>query len=284
MAVANVDGEVCLYALNRLDLGGNSTTQASRCAMAAGSGGIGITGSAAVRAAQLVTTGACSGCSGGDVWTDATRTARPTVVANRAQAVPDPFVNLRNWTPAPPACRAGNITGSMSITPAQGAICNNVSIGPGQTLILAPGLYYFNNADLDVKGRIAGAGVTLVFTGDTNRVGTISINSQANGSLSGPTSPLIPGYPESDGLVIYRDARATNNGSAKQVSLNGGGTMALNGGIYLPTSDVLRSVEFQDSHAWFDVIQVLDGTLCFDGLPMGENGTALPGEAIRPRA
>ena len=44
------------------------------------------------------------------------------------------------------------------------------------------------------------------------------------------------------------------------------------------------SVEFQDSHAWFGVIQALDGTLCFDGRPMGENGTALPGEAIRPRA
>ena len=239
VAVGAIAEEVCLYALNRLDLGGNSTTQANRCAMAAGNGGINVSGSAAVRAAQLTTTGACSGCSAGDVWTDNTRTVRPIVMANQAQAVPDPFASLRNWTPTPPACRSGGISGSMSITPGQGAICGNVSIGPRDTLTLAPGLYYFRNADLDIRGRINGTGVTLVFTGDADRVGTLSINAQATGSLSGPTSPLIAGHPASDGLVLYRDARATNNGGAKQVSLNGGATMALNGGIYLPTSDVV---------------------------------------------
>lgn len=241
VAVANVDEEVCLYALNHLDLGGNSTTQASRCALAAGSGGISIFGNATVRAAQLVTTGSCSGCASGDVWTDNTRTTRPVVVTNRPSPVPDPFAALQSWVPTPPACRSGNISGNASITPAQGAICSNVSIGPNNSLTLAPGIYYFKNADLDIKGTINGNGVTLVFTGDTDRVGSISINSQANGSLRGPSSALVPGHPESVGLLLYRDARATNNGSAKQVSLNGGASMALNGGVYLPTSDVVSN-------------------------------------------
>lgn len=241
VAAANVDEEVCLYALNQLSLGGNSTTQASRCALAAGSGGINVYGNASVRAAQLITTGTCSGCASGDVWTDNTRTVRPLAVSNRAASVPDPFAGLQGWVPTPPACRSGTINGTASITPAQGAICSNVSIGPQHTLTLAPGIYYFNNADLDLRGTINGNGVTLVFTGDTNRVGTITINSQANGTLRGPTSALIPGHPESAGLVLYRDARATNNGSAKQVTLNGGASMALNGGVYLPTSDVVSN-------------------------------------------
>ncbi len=241
VALSHADQPVCLYALNHLDLGGNSTTQASRCAMVAGTGGISVYGSASVRASQLLTNGACSGCTTGDVWTDNTRTTRPIVVANRPDVVPDPFANLRSWTPSPPACRSGSISGSASITPAQGAICSNVSIGPKDTLTLAPGIYYFNNADLDVRGTINGNGVTLIFTGDTSRVGTITINSQASGSLRAPTSALVPGHPESAGLLLYRDARATNNGTAKQVSLNGGAVMALNGGIYLPTSDVVSN-------------------------------------------
>lgn len=240
VAISHTDEEVCLLALNQLELGGNSTTEGRRCAMASGSGGINIYGSARVRAARFVTTGTCSGCSSGDVWTDDTKTARPVQVSNRPQPVTDPFAGLRNWTPAPPACRTSGIGGgTVSITPDQGAICGNLTIGTNDTLNLAPGVYYFNNADLDLRGRISGTGVTLVFTGDADRVGTIRINAEATGSLSGPTTSLIPGHAEAAGLAIYRDWRATNNGHAKEVQLNGGATMTLRGGVYLPTSDVV---------------------------------------------
>lgn len=66
------------------------------------------------------------------------------------------------------------------------SICTSLSIGPNDTLTLNPGIYYFNNADLAVRGRINGDGVTLVFTGNPDQVGTIQINSQATGSLRAP--------------------------------------------------------------------------------------------------
>lgn len=111
VATARADEEVCVLALGGgLELGGNSTTHGRRCVLAANApapGGIGIVGSARVRAVGLITTGACTGCASGDVWTDDTRTARPYVVAGRADPVTDPFARLQDWTPSPPPCRSG---------------------------------------------------------------------------------------------------------------------------------------------------------------------------------
>src|SRR5260221_14058936 len=45
----------------------------------------------------------------------------------------------------------------------------------------------------------------------------------------------------------------------------------------------LGPVEIQDSHHGLDVIQAWDGTICTDGRPMGEDGTALSGQADGPR-
>jgi hypothetical protein len=246
VAVSNVDEQVCLLALGGgLELGGNSTTHATRCALAANAaapGGIRIFGSASVRAAALVTTGTCSGCTTGDVWADAARTQRPAVMGGRPNPVTDPFAGLQGWTPSPPACRTGAVTftdNKATLSPGS-AICENLTVGTRDHLHLEPGLYYLDkNADLTVQGKITGDGVTLVLTGDADRVGTIRINAQATGSLRGPATSLIPGHPEAAGLVAYRDARATNNGSQKEVQLNGGATMRMFGGLYFPSSDVV---------------------------------------------
>lgn len=245
VAAAHLDEPLCILALGGgLDLGGNSTTQATRCALgsnAAAPGGIKIYGSATVRAAGLITTGTCSGCTSGDVWTDDTRTARPAVVGSRPTPITDPFAALQSWTPSPPACLSGSVTFTnnvASLSPGQ-AICSSLSVGPKQTLNLAAGLYYFNNADLNVQGAINGTGVTLVFTGDVSRVGALKVNAKATGTLRGPDASLIAGHPEAKGLLVYRDARATNNGSQNQVQLNGGATLVMYGGMYFPTSDVV---------------------------------------------
>lgn len=240
VALANADEEVCILALNQLDLGGNSTTQATRCALAAGAGGINVLSNATVRAATLVTTGACQNCTTANVWTDDSRSARPLIITNRATPVTDPFAGLAGWTPTPPACRTTPIgKGSVSITPAQGAICTDLSVGVNDTLTMAPGLYYFNNANFTLQGRINAPGVTMVFTGDPDRVGTLRISDKTGGTLTGPTTSLIPGHSAGQGVVIYRDARATANGSTREVQLNGGSTMTLRGAVYAPTSDVV---------------------------------------------
>src|SRR3546814_8091839 len=46
----------------------------------------------------------------------------------------------------------------------------------------------------------------------------------------------------------------------------------------------LRPVEIQDSIGGLFVIQASDGTIRTDGRPVGENGTALSGQADGPRA
>src|SRR6266851_5753912 len=53
--------------------------------------------------------------------------------------------------------------------------------------------------------------------------------------------------------------------------------------LRLDQEDGLGSVEIQDSHYGLDVIQAWDGTICTDGRPMGEDGTALSGQADGPR-
>lgn len=246
VATVRTDEEVCVLALGGgLELGGNSTTHGKRCVLAANAlapGGIGIVGSARVRAVGLITTGVCTGCASGDVWTDDTRSARPYVVTGRADPVTDPFARLQGWTPSAPSCRGRTPdfkSGPVRLSPDQ-ATCTSLKVGPGEELILEPGLHYFaRGADLEVQGRITGDGVTLVFTGEPDNVGTVRINAQAAGLLRGPANSLIPDLPEGAGLVLYRDARATNNGPAKEAQLNGGAGMTVFGGTYFPTSDVV---------------------------------------------
>jgi hypothetical protein len=245
VAVAHVDEEVCVLALGGgLELGGNSTMNVRRCALASNAVapiGITVNGSSRVRAAQLVTTGDCVNCSGGDVWTDDTRTQRPVTVARRAQPLRDPFAGLQNWTPSPSPCAAApEFTGNVA-TISPGTFCGAWTVKSNETLTLNPGLYYLRNADLTVHGRIVGNGVTIVMTGDPDNVGTVRINAQAAGDLRGPSTALIPDHPESAGLLFYRDARATNNGPQKEVQLNGGASLRLNGGMYFPTSDVVMN-------------------------------------------
>ncbi len=245
VALSHVDLQACLLALGGgLEVGGNSTTNAQRCAIASNSNarGINIFGSASVRTSDLVTTGPCSGCDGADVWTDDTRTVRPATIPNRPNPINDPFAGLQNWSPAPPATctpvtftnRVANLTAGTTGT----TICNDLTIGTNQTVNLGPGLYYLNNASLTVRGTLTGTGVTIVMTGSAATVGTIKINAQSTTTLTGPAASLIPGHPEGKGVVLYRDARATNNGSQNEVHLNGGAGMRIVGSVYLPTSDV----------------------------------------------
>ena len=150
----------------------------------------------------------------------------------------------------------------MSITPSEGAICGPLTVGVNDTLNLAPGIYYFKDADLDVKGRITGSGVTLVFTGSPSTVGTIKMDAQATGSLSGPSTSLIPGFPDASGLIIYRDAAAANRGPGKEAQLNGGSSMSLRGGMYLPTSDVVVN---GTSASGSDCLTIIGYNLTFTG-------------------
>jgi len=84
-----------------------------------------------------------------------------------------------------------------------------------------------NGANLSVAGNatITGTGVTLVFTGSGGNWGSATIGSNANVSLTAPTSGMTAG------IAIYGDRRMPVGTS---FNLTGGGTQNLQGAVYLP--------------------------------------------------
>ncbi|MBX9699634.1 MAG: hypothetical protein K2X74_09360 [Acetobacteraceae bacterium] len=249
VAASAVDMRVCALALGGgLTLGSSATQQGAPCALAAnGPGGIDVAGGARVRVQAFMTNGGCTGCTSGDVWADGGQTQRPVVLAGRPNPVADPYRGLQQWRPAPPACRATPVAFAASggraatIDPADGAICDSLTVGANDTLTIRPGLYHVaRGASLDIRGTVTGSGVTIVLTDDNpGTIGTVAIHPGANVDLAAPVDSLVPGHPEGRGVLIYRDARATSTGAGDTVRLNGGPGMRLTGAIYTPTTDVM---------------------------------------------
>lgn len=141
----------------------------------------------------------------------------------------------------------GNGTSTFNITrTSYVATCTNISLS-GQTLVLKPGTYFFNNASLSMStgtitcdGCVAGgAGVTLVFTGsNSNNVGNIQI-SGGNFTLIAPGTASDANPAVFQGTVIYRDDLARVNNSANDTMIiTGNSTSTLFGAVYSPTAEV----------------------------------------------
>lgn len=125
------------------------------------------------------------------------------------------------------------------------ATCNtNIDLKNGQTLVLQPGTYFFNDSSIDMRGgniicdgcRAGQEGVTLVFTGSNpNKVGTLRIEG-GNFELIAPG----PGYahpPHFEGVVIYQDSiAATQNNTNKGFKITGNPSSTVFGGIYVPNN------------------------------------------------
>jgi len=142
------------------------------------------------------------------------------------RAVTDPYANV---TPTMPTyCDYNNkmqVKGTTTLSP--GVYCGDISVNAGATVTLSPGVYYFSGANLSVAGNatITGSGVTLIFTGSGNNWGSATIGSNANITLTAPTSGVT------QGIVMYGD-RNMPVGTA--FLLEGGGTQNFGGAIDLP--------------------------------------------------
>jgi Flp pilus assembly protein TadG len=115
--------------------------------------------------------------------------------------------------------------------PGPGIYCGDIVVNAGTNLTLAPGVYYLNGANLSVAGNatISGTGVTFVFTGSGANWGSATIGSNANITLTAPSSGPFKG------IVMYGDR---NMPVGTNFSLEGGGTQNFGGAIDLPKANL----------------------------------------------
>ncbi len=176
-----------------------------------------VSGTAKVSANQVGVVGTVSGAS---------NITATNGIKTGMRAVTDPYANV---TPTMPTyCDYNNkmqVKGTTTLSP--GVYCGDISVNAGATVTLSPGIYYFSGANLSVAGNatITGSGVTLIFTGSGNNWGSATIGSNANVTLTAPTSGTT------QGIVMYGDRRMPV-GTA--FSLEGGGTQNFGGAIDLP--------------------------------------------------
>lgn len=204
-----------------------------------------VSGSAAVAANQVGVVGSVSGASSITAKNGIKTGMRP---------VYDPYAKV---TPTMPTyCDYNNkiqVKGTATLNP--GVYCGDITVDAGATLTLNPGIYYFSGADFSVAGNatVRGSGVTLVFTGSGNNWGTATISSNANVTLTAPTSGVT------QGIVMYGDRRMPV-GTA--FSLEGGGTQNFGGAIDLPKA----ALKFSGGNGTStSCTQVIADTITFTG-------------------
>jgi hypothetical protein len=137
-------------------------------------------------------------------------------------------------SPVTNPCGGGNVTNgkTCSLTPNDaGGVYSDLTVNSGGTLNLAPGTYFFYNANISFGGTVTGTGVTLVLLGTTSSLtinsGTVNISAPDTNTFSSALN----------GVLI--DDQANNaNPNKVAVNINGGGTSTLGGALYFPNADV----------------------------------------------
>jgi Flp pilus assembly protein TadG len=231
-----------------------------------------VSGSATVSANMVGAVGSISGASN--------ITATNGVRAGM-RAVSDPYQNFS--PPETPSCdpspqKVNNNGKILSLSP--GCYSGGVTVTSGQTLDLAPGIYYFygakgglsvgGNATLTCTSCTGTSGVTLVFTGSSSSGwATASISSNAIINLTAPSSG------PTQGIVIYGDR---NMPAGTAFNLTGGGTQNFGGAIYLPKANLSFS---GGNGTTTSCTQIIADTVTFTGSSNVQvNCAALGGSAI----
>jgi hypothetical protein len=145
-------------------------------------------------------------------------------------------------TTAVPPLPAGT-TKCFSMAPNASGAYGNLTVTTGHYVNLAPGTYFFYNANIKLNGGTvtctsctswtgSGVGVTLVLLGNSS----ISIAGGAKVNLSASKTNTTSS--DLNGVLIDDQAP---NGNNNAVTINGGGTVALGGAMYFPNVDVTWS-------------------------------------------
>lgn len=146
--------------------------------------------------------------------------------------VEDPFAD-RAFPTASGACDHNGlvVSGNESIGPVSAGgtvrICGDLTVKPGATLTMAPGIYFVDEGNVLFQGNVNGTGVTIVTTGASpSSIGEFDIRAQSVVTLSAPTAGPY------QGIVFHQDGFAEESGDNK---FNGGGSLTLAGAIYIPS-------------------------------------------------
>jgi Flp pilus assembly protein TadG len=288
-SVARVMGlsQVCALALRgSISMGGNSFTSGQGCVLASnsrGTGAIQVTGSAEVVADSLSASGTCVGCN----QAGAVRLARP--YAEYQPPATNPYAALDNLTQPSfgsarcltPPSKGGSLVPYNPADPK--AYCGTVSLNGNNTLTLSPGHYYIQDGSFDIQsGTVTcptctgGQGVTLVFIGSPATIGGPSINANAAVTLVAPAAnPVNAAY---NGVLFHRVAAAP---TGSLVTINGGASTTLAGGMYFPSSLVRfnGNAEVRNSSCISLVADTLDFTGTAD-VYLDVNGCAARGTPV----
>jgi Flp pilus assembly protein TadG len=231
------------------------------CGMAANSTGpqaVTAGGNSTITASPIMAVGGLDGTSNNFV--------APTKLQPHSQAQADPFAGVPNPTVPSPCSPGGELSGSTVIS-GNGPFCfTSVSIKPSESVTLpSNSTIYVNGGDVDIKGDFTAMNSTLVMTGTNGQAGNFTMNSQANLRMSAPTSGTY------QGLIIYRDRRASNVG----IKINGGAGSQFSGAIYMPSTDM----EFTGNSGMnVQCLQMVGQKLIFRGTAQLNNNCNVAGQ------
>jgi len=137
-----------------------------------------------------------------------------------------------------------SLTGPQIFLSANTRISGSWRITSGQTVDLSPGTYWVTG-DLTLQSRAVlicstcdntkGAGVTIILTAQTNKIGVVSVAPNASLTLNAPNSGPFTG------LAIIQDSNSLPPGTtytSSQSTIGGTPGATLNGLVYFPNSSM----------------------------------------------
>lgn len=137
-----------------------------------------------------------------------------------------------------------SLTDPQILLAANTRISGSWQIASGQTVDLSPGTYWVTgNLTLQSRAELkcstcdntTGAGVTIILTAQTNKIGAVSVAANANMTLSAPHSGPFAG------LAIIQDSNGLPPGTTYRSShstIGGAPGATLNGLVYFPNSSM----------------------------------------------
>ncbi|HET7708057.1 MAG TPA: Tad domain-containing protein [Sphingomicrobium sp.] len=182
-----------------------------------------------------------------------------------ASPLPDPFESKYS-TDVPTGMSCTN-TNHPSKSNADGSLkpgCySSFNVGNGTT-VLSPGVYYLNNASINLVGNelIIGEGVTIILTG--SNPGTITMSGNSALQLTAPTDATC-GLFNGTNSCLYKKMlliQAANADPDNANTINGNNLTALDGALYFPKGSLTFS---GDSAQSTKCAMVVGYTVAFNG-------------------